>query len=138
MVKKVRLVMEKYIHLNYILRYIRETEGREFKIIKSEDYGIDGILGFRMIIPSDFNIVSVKLLEEYGEENLYNFEVLNDKNENAINGPNIVLWNSELYSTNKENNVCVAASSIDEGLLIFENFERIPIIIESSEIIKYM
>lgn len=129
--------MEKYIHLNYILRYLREIEGMEFKILKSEDYDIKGIKGFRVIIPRDFEVESVHLIENF-EDCLYNFEILNKDGVNAIDGPHIILWNSELYSTKKEEYICVSESSINDGLLCFEGFNKVPLFVGSKDILKYM
>lgn len=129
--------MEKYIHLNYILRYLREIEGKEFKILKSEDYNIDGIKGFRMIIPKDFDVCTVRIIDGT-DDCLYTFEVLNNSGENAMNGPHIILWNSELYSTKDELFICVSESSINDGLLCFEDFENVPLFVGSKDILKFL
>lgn len=125
----------KYIHLNYVLRFIREKEKTEFKIINSEDFGIKGDMSFKAIIPKSFNVKSIKL----GDEGfLYDIKILDASNKNALDGPNILLWNSELYSTKDENNICLSDADINDGVLIFENFFNIPEMIDVEEIIEYM
>lgn len=128
--------MIKYIHLNYILRFIREEEGKEFKIVNSEDYGIKGDKSFKVLIPKSFEVDKIILPENYFYED--SIEVLDKDGNNAIDGPYIFLWQEELYSTKKEKSVCVADTAIDEGQILFENFDKIPIIVSSLDILKYM
>lgn len=125
----------KYIHLNYVLRFIREKEKTEFKIVNSEDFGIKDDMSFKAIIPKSFNVESMKL----GEEGfLYDIKITDSSNKNALDGPNILLWNSELYSTKEESNICLSDEDINDGVLIFENFFNIPEMVDVAEIIEYM
>lgn len=126
----------KYIHLNTILKYIKAVEGIEFKIVNSEDYDITGITSFKVIIPKSFNVNKVELVEGLDDCALYTVNVYNDKNENALDGSYILLWNSELYSTEEEASVCLSEEAIENGILIFENFKNIPFIVDSKEILR--
>lgn len=129
--------MAKYIHLNTILKFIKEVEGVDFQIIDSEKYGIKGITSFKVIIPKSFEVDKVSLSEDFEGFSLYSVSVLNKDGVDAMNGSNILLWNSELYSTKKEKAVCISDDSIENGILIFENFNSIPPFVDSFEIMSY-
>ena len=129
--------MTKYIHLNTILKFIKEVEGVEFQIVNSEKYGIKGITSFKVIIPKSFEVDKVTLTEDFDGCALYTVSVLNKEGSDAMNGANILLWNSELYSTKKEKAVCLSDDSIENGMLIFENFKSIPPFVDSFEIISH-
>lgn len=125
----------KYIHLNYVLRFIREREKTEFQVVNSEDFGIKGDMSFKAIIPKSFEVKTMQL----GDEGfLYDIKISDSSNKNALDGPNILLWNSELYSTKNESNVCLSDMDINDGVLIFENFFNIPEMVDVEEIIAYM
>lgn len=130
--------MVKYIHLSSILKFIREVEGVEFQIINSENYGIKGVTSFKVIIPKSFEVDKVELIEDLDSFSLFTVNILNKQGENAMDGSNILLWNSELYSTKQEKSICVSDESIDNGILIFENFRNIPPFVDSFEIIKHI
>lgn len=129
--------MAKYIHLNTILKFIKEVEGVDFQIIDSEKYGIKGITSFKVIIPKSFEVDKVSLSEDFEGFSLYSVSVLNKDGVDAMNGSNILLWNSELYSTKKEKAVCISDESIENGILIFENFNSIPPFVDSLEIMSH-
>ena len=130
--------MIKYIHLNYILRFIREEEGIEFKIVNSKDFGIEGISAFKIIIPKIFEVSKMEIKECSDGFIPYEILVLDKEGNNALDGPNILLWNSELYSTAQEESVCLADEDIDNVILVFDGFVNIPPIISSKEILKYI
>lgn len=130
--------MIKYIHLNYVLRFIREEEGIEFQIVDSRNFGIDGITSFKVLIPKNFKVDKMKITEDFDACSVYQISVLDKDGNNAMEGPNVLLWNSELYSTKNEDSICIADMDIDNGILIFVDFKRIPEFIDSKEIIKYM
>lgn len=130
--------MIKYIHLNYVLRFIREEEGIEFQIVDSRNFGIDGITSFKVLIPKNFKVDKMKITEDFDAYSVYQISVLDKDGNNAMEGPNVLLWNSELYSTKNEDSICIADMDIDNGILIFVDFKRIPEFIDSKEIIKYM
>lgn len=130
--------MIKYIHLNYVLRFIREEEGIEFQIVDSRDFGITGVTSFKVIIPKNFKVDKMKITEDFDECSVYQISVLDTDGNNAMEGPNVLLWNSELYSTENEDSVCIADIDIDNGILLFVNFKRISEFVDSKEIIKYM
>lgn len=129
--------MAKYIHLNTILKFIKEVEGVDFQIVNSEKYGIKGITSFKVIIPKSFNVDKVVLTEDFEGCALYSVSVLNKDGVDAMEGSNILLWNSELYSTKKEKSICVSDESIENGILIFENFKYIPPFVDSFEIMSH-
>ena len=118
--------MTNYIHLNTILKYIQEVEGVDFQIVDSEKYGIKGMTSFKAIIPKSFKVSKVELSEDIEGFALYNVSIKNDAGVDAMEGSNILLWNSELYSTKKEKSICLSDESIEIGILIFENFKHIP------------
>lgn len=127
----------KYIHLNTILKFIKDVEGVEFQIIDSEKYGIKGVTAFKAIIPKSFKVSKVNLTEDFDGFSLFSVSILNDKGVDAMEGSNILLWNSELYSTKKEKAVCLSDESIENGMLIFENFKYIPPFVDSFEIMSH-
>ena len=57
--------MVKYIHLNSILKFIKEVEGIDFQVINSENYGITGVTSFKVIIPKSFDVEKVELVEDF-------------------------------------------------------------------------
>ena len=130
--------MVKYIHLNSILKFIKEVEGIDFQVINSENYGITGVTSFKVIIPKSFDVEKVELVEDFDSFTLFNVKVLNKSGEDAMVGSNIFLWNSELYSTKTEKSICVSDDAIDNGMLIFENFKNIPPFVDSLEIIRHI
>ena len=91
-----------------------------------------------MIIPKSFIVDKVELVEDLDSFSLFNVKVLNKDGEYAMQGSNILLWNSELYSTKQEKSICIADDAIDNGMLIFENFKNIPPFVDSLEIIRHM
>ena len=129
--------MTNYIHLNTILKYIQEVEGVDFQIVDSEKYGIKGMTSFKAIIPKSFKVSKVELSEDIEGFALYNVSIKNDAGVDAMEGSNILLWNSELYSTKKEKAVCISDDSIENGILIFENFNSIPPFVDSLEIMRH-
>lgn len=130
--------MIKYIHLNYVLRFIKEEEGIDFQIVDSRDFDIEGITSFKVLIPKNFKVGKMKITEDFDECSVYQISVLDTDGNNAMEGPNVLLWNSELYSTENEDSVCIADIDIDNGILLFMNFKRISEFVDSKEIIKYM
>lgn len=129
--------MTNYIHLNTILKYIQEVEGVDFQIVDSEKYGIKGMTSFKAIIPKSFKVSKVELSEDIEGFALYNVSIKNDAGVDAMEGSNILLWNSELYSTKKEKSICLSDESIENGILIFENFKHIPPFVDSLEIMRH-
>lgn len=129
--------MTNYIHLNTILKYIKEVEGVDFQIIDSEKYGIKGMTSFKAIIPKSFKVSKVELSEDLEGFALYNVSIKNDVGQDAMDGSNILLWNSELFSTKKEKAICLSDESIENGILIFENFKYIPPFVDSFEIMRH-
>ena len=129
--------MTNYIHLNTILKYIQEVEGGDFQIVDSEKYGIKGMTSFKAIIPKSFKVAKVELSEDIEGFALYNVSIKNDAGVDAMEGSNILLWNSELYSTKKEKSICLSDESIENGILIFENFKHIPPFVDSLEIMRH-
>lgn len=129
--------MTNYIHLNTILKYIQEVEGVDFQIVDSEKYGIKGMTSFKAIIPKSFKVAKVELSEDIEGFALYNVSIKNDVGVDAMEGSNILLWNSELYSTKKEKSICLSDESIENGILIFENFKHIPPFVDSLEIMRH-
>lgn len=129
--------MTNYIHLNTILKYIQEVEGVDFQIVDSEKYGIKGMTSFKAIIPKSFKVAKVELSEDIEGFALYNVSIKNDAGVDAMEGSNILLWNSELYSTKKEKSICLSDESIENGILIFENFKHIPPFVDSLEIMRH-
>ena len=129
--------MAKYIHLNTILKFIKEVEGIDFQIVNSEKYVIKGVTSFKAIIPSSFKVDSVKITEDFDGCALYSVSIKNKDGEEAMEGANILLWNSELYSTKKEKSVCLSDESIENGILIFENFIHIPPFVDSFDIMRH-
>ncbi len=127
----------KYIHLNTILKFIKEVEGVDFQIVDSEKYGIKGVTAFKAIIPKSFKVDKVILTEDFDGCALFTVSILNDKGMDAMQGSNILLWNSELYSTKKEKAICLSDDSIENGMLIFENFRYIPPFVDSFEIMNH-
>ena len=115
----------------------KEVEGVDFQIVNSEKYGIKGITSFKVIIPKSFNVDKVVLTEDFEGCALYSVSVLNKDGVDAMEGSNILLWNSELYSTKKEKSICVSDESIENGILIFENFKYIPPFVDSFEIMSH-
>lgn len=130
--------MTKYIHLNSILNFIKKVEGVEFQIVDSEQYGIKGMTSFKAIIPKSFKVDKVTLTEDFDGCALYTVSILNKDGVDAMNGSNILLWNSELYSTKNEKSICLSDDSIENGILIFENFKYIPPFVDSFDIIQNM
>lgn len=129
--------MTNYIHLNTILKYIKEVEGVDFQIIDSEKYGIKGMTSFKAIIPKSFKVSKVEISEDLEGFSLYHVAIKNDIGQDAMEGSNILLWNSELYSTKKEKSICLSDESIENGILIFENFKHIPPFVDSFEIMRH-
>ena len=129
--------MTKYIHLNSILNFIKKVEGVEFQIVDSEQYGIKGMTSFKAIIPKSFKVDKVTLTEDFDGCALYTVSILNKDGVDAMNGSNILLWNSELYSTKNEKSICLSDDSIENGILIFENFIHIPPFVDSFDIMRH-
>lgn len=128
--------MNRYIHIKYLLRFIREKEKERFQIINSEDYGIKGENSFKIIIPLSFEVAKIKDNDAFDSYFPY---IIIDKNGNSFfDKPYILFWNKELYSTEKEKSVCILDENIDEGFVMFNNFKNIPEFVESSEILKYV
>lgn len=127
----------RYIHLNTILKFIKEVEGVEFQIVDSEKYGIKGVTAFKAIIPKSFKIDKVTLAEDFDGCSLFSVSILNKDGVDAMAGSNILLWNSELYSTKKEKAVCLSDDSIENGMLIFENFKHIPPFVDSFDLMRH-
>ncbi len=130
--------MVKYIHLNTVLKYIKEVEGVDFQIIDSEDYGIKDITAFKVIIPKSFKVDKVTITEDFDGCAVYTISVLNKDGLNAMDGSNILLWKSELYSTKTEKAVCLSDESIENGILIFENFKYIPPFVDSFDLLRHL
>lgn len=128
--------MVKYIHIKYLLRFLREKEGKRYKIVNSEDYGIKGDNSFKIIIPLSFEVE--KIIFSYNNGWDYSLKVLDKDGKNAIDESYILFWNNELYSTEKEKSVCISDVSIDEGFVMFYNFMNIPEFVESSEILSFV
>ena len=130
--------MVKYIHLNTILKYIKEVEGIDFQIVDSEKYGIKGMTSFKAIIPASFKVDKVEIIEDLNDIcPLYTVKILNKDGDDAMDGANILLWNSELYSTKEEKSVCLSDESIENGILIFEDFKNIPPFVDSLDILLH-
>jgi len=125
-----------YFHIDLLVEYIQEREKKEFKKIKSEDYGVDGLLAFTAIIPSYFEVEKVRIKED--EYAGYVVEIKDKWGRDAINEPNIIFWNSELISIDGEESSYILLEEVDNGILIFENFKEIPEYISSEEIIEFL
>ena len=122
-----------------MVKYIKEVEGIDFQIVDSEKYGIKGMTSFKALIPASFKVDKVEIIEDLNDIcPLYTVKILNKDGDDAMDGANILLWNSELYSTAQEESVCLADEDIDNGILVFDGFVNIPPIISSKEILKYM
>lgn len=127
--------MDKYIHINDILKYVNIVEKEEFQIIKSEDFGVVGDMAFKAIIPKKFKVNNVKVSDFVDGAVCSIVSIEDKKGRNAMDMANVLLWNSELYSTKDETAVCILDSDIENGLLLFENFKRIPLFVTSNEIL---
>ena len=125
--------MGNYIHINDILNFVNFVERKKFKIINSRDFGFDGEMAFKAIIPDDFKVSSIVFSEDMNGDI---FRILNNKGKDAMKGPNVIMWANELYSTADETSVCVLDTDIDNGFLIFNNFRGIPEIVSSSLIMS--
>jgi len=135
--------MGNYIHINDILNFVNLVERKKFKIINSEDYGFnddyviehgfDKGMSFKAIIPADFEVKSIEFSYDLSGDI---FKILDKKGRDAMKLAHVILWNNELYSTEKEKSVCVLDDDIDNGMLIFENFKGIPELVSSSLIMK--
>ena len=110
----------KYIHLNTILKFIKEVEGVDFQVIDSEKYGIRGVTAFKAIIPKSFKVHKVILTEDFDGCALFTVSIIDDKGIDAMEGSNIL-----------------SDDSIENGMLIFENFKHIPPFVDSFEIMKH-
>lgn len=125
-----------YIHIDMLLEFINMREKKKYKILKSENYGVSEELGFKIILPKNIEVKNIEIQDflecEYGE-----LLKITDKNGNIVKDiPKIILWNNELYSTVKEKNVCLSSMDIDNGLLLFEGFDNIPLIISTHDITR--
>jgi len=135
--------MGNYIHINDILNFVNLVERKKFKIINSEDYGFDDNyimahgfdsgMSFKAIIPADFQVNTIEFSYDLDGDV---FKILDNKGRDAMKMSHVILWNNELYSTDKEKSVCILDDDIDNGMLIFENFKGIPEFISSSLIMK--
>lgn len=125
-----------YFHIDLLLDFIEHKEGKEFKIVKSKDYGVEGLLSFTIIIPSFFEIESVKVKED--EYQGYIVEVKDNLGRNAMNTSNVLFWDSELISVGDEENSYIYLDEFDNGLVVFEKFKRIPEFVGSDEILKFV
>ena len=114
--------MGNYIHINDILNFVNFVERKKFKIINSKDFGFDGDMAFKAIIPEDFKVSRIVFSEDMNGDI---FRILNNKGKDAMIGPNVIMWTNELYSTADETSV-----------LIFNHFRGIPEIVSSSLIMS--
>lgn len=127
--------MERYIHIKDIKNFIEHKEKRKFKIVKSEAYGIRGDMGFKLIIPDDVCISKMEVLDVMDEDSMIPFKIMDKKGHSVMKNPNVVLWNNELYSTDSEESVCVLDDDMDNGLVFFSRFKKVPEFVSSEEII---
>lgn len=126
---------DRYFHIKDILYFVNKVEKKPFKIIDSKDFGVSDDLSFKVIIPESFEVKDIKLSEDM-DSTL--FKVLDAKGNNAMEGPNVLIWTYELFSTETEQSVCLSENSINEGLLFFDGFKHIPEIVSSGEIIEQL
>lgn len=125
-----------YIHINMLVDFINMREKRKYKVLKSEDYGISEELGFKLILPKDIEVKHLEIIDFLESKDGEMIKIV-DKEDNVVKGiPKILLWNNELYSTKKEKNVCLCSMDIDNGLLLFEGFDNLPLIISTGDIIR--
>lgn len=134
-VKEVGIIM-KYFHIDLLVEYVEKFEGQKFKIIKSKDYGIDGLLAFTAIISSNFEVEKVNIKEDKYKG--YVIEIKDKWGRNALNAANIVFWNSELASSESEESSYIFLEEVENGALVFENFNEIPEYISVEEIEEFL
>ena len=126
---------DRYFHIKDILYFVNKVERKPFKIINSWDYGVSDDLAFKAIIPESFDVTEIKLSEDM-DGTL--FQILDANGNNAMEGPNALIWKSELFSTKEEEFCCLSENDINDGLLLFDNFRRIPEMVSSGEIIEQL
>lgn len=125
-----------YFHISSLLKYIKVKEGKDFQIIKSEDYGIEGILSFKAIIPAYYEIDKINVKED--EYAGYIIEIKDKMSRNIMSDSNIIFWNSELGSTEDDKNSYILLDEVDNGVLVFEKFKNIPEYISSEELKSFL